>query len=432
MLKPGADGTLRCSVDAADVRPFWGRAWGIFGATGVALYLVATLAAFAAMRGIGYRVSYLAVAWPPAWQRIDEARADYFRRRAREAYAAKNFNEATLSLSLAYDLAPSDYASGLLLAQLWQTTQPVLSNRIYVRLLREHPAQWAVTAQAWFRALLARGDYPAVAQLSAEALQRHPQQALAWAHALGFATQRTGDLAPLQSALARSTSLPVSARTVLELEKTVQTSPGAAARSALAFSSGGEERAVAFFRARRLVALGFAREALDVLDGLGSGPDERDALAVRLDAYARLGYTRPRTNLIAALLRGPVTPATVEVLGAHLIRYPSPSLYDELFRKLERSPLASTPEAYPLFLTLFCVAGSYADAGRLQTAAAAMSQALGSDSATLNAVETFFLHKSAETRVETYVPFLQPLSLEVTYALLERFAPREFRPTPAP
>lgn len=428
LLKPGTDGSLRCSVDAANVRPFWARAFGIYATTAVGLYVVSTLAVFAALRGIGYPVSYASVAWPPAWQRIGEARADYFRQRARAAYAAKNFNEAVLSLSLAYELAPRDYASGLLLAQLWQTGQPVLSNRVYARLLREHPDHWAGTAQAWFRALLARGDYAAVAQLSAEAVQRHPQQALAWAQALVFATQRTGDLGALQSALARGEVLPTSARTVLRLEQSIQTAPLAEeARATLVTRIDGEDRSVAFFRARRLVALGFAREALDVLDQLGAAPEERDALAVRLDAYARLGYTRPRANLIAAIVRGPLTPTMVEVLGAHLIRYPSPTFYDELFAKLERSPLGSTTEAYPLYLTLFCVAGSYADTGRLQSTSAAMANAIGSDSAALGAVEKFFLHKTPESRVEAYLPFLQPLSLEVTYALLERFAPPEPR-----
>lgn len=422
LLKPGADGVLRCSVNAAEVRPFWGRALAIYGGMAVALYLATTLAAFAGLRAIGYRVSYVAVAWPPAWNQIDDARAVYFRDKARHAYAAKNVHEAILSLSLAYELDPRHYPTGLLLAQLWQTGQPVLSNRVYVRLLRDHPERWSGTAQGWFRALLARGDYAAVSHLSAEGVQRDPEHALAWAHALVFATRRTDDLGPLQSALERETLAPA-VRTVLALEQNVRTAPAAEARAALQAGTTADGRAVGLFRARRLIELGLAAEALDLLDRFGAPPDDRDALSVRLDAYARLGYMRPRRNLAAALLRGPLTPAIAEVLAAHLIRYPSPSLYEDLFAKLERSPPAQTAESYSLYLTLYCLAGAYGDAARLHAAAAELKRIVGSDFAALAAVERFFLRKTPDARIEAYLPVLQPLSLEVTYALLERFAP---------
>lgn len=422
LLKPAPDGGLRCSVHAADVRPFWGRAFGYYGTAALALFLVATLAVFGFMRSIGYPVSYVSIAWPPAWEQIDKARAEYFRRKARDAYAARNIHEAILSLSIAYELDPRDYSAGLLLAQLWQTGQPVLSNRVYARLLHDHPDRWSGTAQAWFRALLARGEYTTVARLSADSLSRDAAHAPAWAHALIFAVRRLDTLALLREA-SQNPEVAPEVRRVLTLEEQSHTAAASEARAALQETTGAESRFVALFRARRLVELGFARESLDLLDRLGLPADDRDALAIRLDAYAHMGYERARKNLAAALLRGPLTPAVADLLGAHLIRRPGPGLCDDLFSKLERSPPPGTVESYPLYLTLFCVAGSYGDADRMQTTGAELQRILGADFAALASVREFFLRHSPDARIEAYLPILQPLSLEVTYALLERFAP---------
>jgi hypothetical protein len=91
------------------------------------------------MRAIGYPVSYVAVAWPRSWWRIDVARAEYFLKKGANALAANHTREALSSLSYAYELAPHDYDIGFALASLWQINQPLLSDRIYARLLAEHP-----------------------------------------------------------------------------------------------------------------------------------------------------------------------------------------------------------------------------------------------------------------------------------------------------
>jgi hypothetical protein len=52
---------LRCSANTPDVRPFWLRAFGLYGGGLASIYLVAVLGVFISLRLIGYPVSILHV-----------------------------------------------------------------------------------------------------------------------------------------------------------------------------------------------------------------------------------------------------------------------------------------------------------------------------------------------------------------------------------
>ena len=112
-----------CSVDAADVRPFWGRALRYYGTILGSCYLAAALIAFIGLRSLGYRVSPLAVAWPGRWAEVDLARADYFYAQGLKAYADHDVKLSILALTEAYDLAPGRNAEA---ACLWADA-PALS-----------------------------------------------------------------------------------------------------------------------------------------------------------------------------------------------------------------------------------------------------------------------------------------------------------------
>ena len=162
LLKKDDSDRWRCSANQSDVRAFWGRAFGFYGGGAALLYLLGTLMAFTALRTTGYRVTYPGVFWPPAWGKFTGVKAEFFFAKFQRAYAAQDIREALLDLSLAYDLDPKNYDAGLLLAQLYQFGQPGLSDLVYGRLLSEHPERAEATAQLFFRALLARGDFPSV------------------------------------------------------------------------------------------------------------------------------------------------------------------------------------------------------------------------------------------------------------------------------
>jgi hypothetical protein len=95
ILKKAPDGRWVCSVDTADVRPFWGRAAAWFGGAAIVLFVAGTILAFGYLRIVGYPVRLGSVAWPPSWHEVREARASYL------------FQKAELSLHADSDSPPA-------------------------------------------------------------------------------------------------------------------------------------------------------------------------------------------------------------------------------------------------------------------------------------------------------------------------------------
>ena len=188
LLRKAPDGRWMCSVDTAAVRPFWGRAFATAARTAAVAYLCATLLAFLLFRVVGYPVAYRAVAWPPAWHEIGKARAQFFLKKAARDFRDNKPGPAMMALSQGYELDPENYDAGLTLARLSQSAWGDLSNRVYQRLLHDHPEKAAQTAAFWYAALLVRGDFQTISLLAADRVNEGP----AWLNALLFASRRTG------------------------------------------------------------------------------------------------------------------------------------------------------------------------------------------------------------------------------------------------
>ena len=73
-------------------------------------------------------------------------------------------------------------------------------------------------------------------------------------------------------------------------------------------------------------------------------------------------------------------------------------------------------------LTLLCVAGAQQDEPRLREWTEALRKTTDASYAALDAARAYFLAPVGK-RLSEVLPFLQPLSLEVNYALLSRFGP---------
>ncbi len=419
LLVPTPQG-LRCGVDTKDVRPFWGRAAGFYGGSLAAVYLTAVLGAFAFLRGIGYPVRFMAVAWPPAWREIRAARSEYFYQKAGRALTANRMNEAIISLMMAYDLNPRSYQAGLLLARLWQVSQPGLSDRVYLRLLNDDPEQATLIAEAWYRALLARGDFAKIAQVAPGFLVHDIAHTSVWMYALFFATRSTGDTKPLQLLLDENSALPANLRRLVEIELLAETGRTSDAHAALRHLPVDTLQA-AYYQIDELTVLGFPDDALLALEHNSAAISERDRVALRLDAFATKGWPSLVRNEVELILTTPVTPSSIELLCTHFIRHPDAELLAALFDKLQRTPLPPNTETYQATLALFCAAGVNADWVDLRTARNTLRQLSGASFTTLDVAEAFFRGKSAERRLGSVLPVLQPLALDVTYSLFDHY-----------
>ncbi|CAM3112192.1 hypothetical protein [Rariglobus hedericola] len=423
LLQQTEAGPWRCSVNRTDVRPFWGRAGVFYGTAFVTCYLVAGLSAFIFMRSVGYQVTYAGVLWPPAWSKFTPIRTEFFLQKYQAGVASGDMQSAVLALSTAYNLDPTNYAAGRQLAHFWQVPQPSLSNQVYSRLLHEHPEEAEATAQVWFLALLARGDFPAIEALAVERIIAAPDQSGAWLNAFLFANRRTGNAAAREQ-IATTAGMPSTVTFLLTLSKDLQKNKPDQARARLLTAAAGAGDALSFFQVcRQLIDRGFAQEALQWIDKRSSLLGPRDLIALRLDAIATLRWGTTLRSEVETLLVTKPEPVIMELLSAHLIRYPDAAVRDVVFARLERDPLPIEATSYSAYLSLFCAAGVGRDETHLRWVSARIKQIVRTDFRSLDLIGDTLMNASSNRRVENYLQALQPLPLEVSYALFDHYAP---------
>jgi tetratricopeptide (TPR) repeat protein len=406
---------LRCSVNTKDVRPFWGRAVGFYSGTLGASCLAAVLGVFVLLRGIGYPVRFVAVAWPPAWSEIRIARGEYFFQKARRALAANRPKEAGLALRNAYECNPHDYRAGLMLAKLFQVGQPAQADFVYAHLLHDDIAQSALIAEQWYRGLLAHGDFQEIAQVVPVLLVHDAAHAQVWMHAMFFATRCLGDTRPLLQMLAQDYPLAPGLRHLVEIELLIETGRTNEAHEALR-ALHVDRSYIAYYQASELTALGFPDEALAAINNNAGFLPSQDVSALRLDAFGAEGWMSLVRNEVELVLSAPSSTASVELLCAHFIRHPDPKSFAELFEKLRREPLPQTTATYEATVALFCAAGVNGDGPNLLIARNALRQ-LGLPSFNdLDQAEAFFRGQSDQQRLGNILPMFQPPPFEIAYA----------------
>lgn len=424
LLKRQPNGEWSCSVHAAEVRPFWGRAAAIGCVLAVAGFLITSAALYGTLRTIGYEVSYRAVAWPPAWHEITLARSDFFYRKALAAQIDGKPGEALLALSVAYELNPANHTSGRLLAALCQISHPHQSNQVYQRLLHDHPPLRDEIAHDWFRALLARQDYPGIQRLAAERLLHNQTFSDPWLQALLFASRQTQDSEFLAEFLAEP-SLPPSLRPWIELATRLETSP-ANARPALLHEAASLAQSPfhVYLLVRQALRHDLAREALGWLESPPHPLPDRERRLLRLDTFASLGWQSPRSNEFDLLLRPPTHAAQIQLLATHLVRHPDPELHQRLLHKINSGPPLLAPEDFPSHLILFCLAASLGQPDEMERRAPVLRRLAERPFLTLDAIIAAYHHNPLSAHLTAFLPALQPLPLEFTYALLDSPAPR--------
>ena len=384
-------------------------------------YLAGVLAFFIFLRAVGYPVSIIHVAWPPSWHRVGQARGWFFMEKARQSFAANRTSEAILYLSNAYEFDPANYAAGLTLAKTLQVGQPIVSNRIFDRLLHEHPARHDATAQEWFRALLARGDFEAISTVARDEVLAGGPHASVWMRALVFAARQ----GHRDSALRTLRESPKPAAIVWQplLDTELLSLAGHSAQSRALLDHADWTRLPpygVFYQVSRLTELGDAFAALDALDRNGSALDTETRVSLELAAYARQGSQRPLHQLVTRLLASKLNLPVLKVLAAHLIRYPDQAVLDQVYTRFRAEPLPFTTDSAGVYFSLLCAAAVNADWPKFDALRTSITEHAGSSQAVLAAVEAFFRGRTGATRITSYLPAL-PLPIEVNYALIERY-----------
>jgi hypothetical protein len=432
LLRRLPDGAWRCSVDSGQVRPFWGRAAGYWGGAGAAAYLGATLAVFLFLRTVGYPVHYGSIAWPPAWHQVREARGRYFFAKAEQALRENRPVPALMWLAQSYELDPANYSAGRVLAQLWEAGGIDYSNRLYRRLMRDHPEERTATAQAWFTALLVHGDFPTIETLARDQLAADPPHATAWLNALLFASRRTGGQAALSEA-SKDPALPPYFRQICAWELRLRTASREDKRRILTepLHTSAVAPYVVYYRIERLLDAGLADEALLQLNQFRGGLSARDRVSLELEAYWALGWRNFLFGETDQLLAGPPSAPLVEVLSAHLIRHPDPALLAKVCTAVTQRPLPLDGEAAGAYASLFCAAGAAGDWVRLGLLASEIQRVTASRCPALATVEAYFRGDFRVNPVERYLPALSILPIEVDYALFDFSDRRRITPKPA-
>jgi hypothetical protein len=424
---------LRCSADAADVKPFWTRAAATYGATLLCLYLCGALGVFVFLRIVGYPVNVFHVALPPLWPRVVEARSWFFLHKSNLAFDQDRISEGLLYLTNAYEFDPANYTVGLSLAKHLQVGQAARSDEVFQRLLRDHPDHRHATAQDWFRALLARGSFERVATLARDELLAGSPHPAVWIRALIFSIRRLPTDKLLRELRADRAPALRPWQPVFEVESLRHQGQVRQARARL--DSPWPDTPADFSLYYRVSVLSEMRDPFAALDLLGRQPNLLDAEAaftLRIDALANGGMKRSLQQEIERSLATPLTPATlpiVKVICAHLIRHPDREIFEGLAQKISREKVPLQTDSAGIWFSLFCTAGVVGDRGRLQELTARLRNASEKPFLALATVEAFFRGETAERRISTFLPLL-PLPLEVTYALLERYPASTLPPAP--
>jgi hypothetical protein len=415
---------LRCSANTADVRPFWGRAAAIWGSTAIGCYLSGALALFIFLRAIGYPVNIFHVTLPTHWYRVTEVRSGFFLNRANEAFTQGRVTDALLYLSSAYEFDRGNYTAGFLLAKHLQVGQPARSDEIFQALLLSQPDRARQTAQEWFRALLARGNFERVATLAREELLAGAPSPAVWVRALIFARRRLspppeGDAAELPAGASGDPWRPVFA-----VEKLLREGRKEEARALLTrdWPETPDEFEV-FYQGTMLTELGDNFAALDALGRKPAVTDAEVVFTVRLNALAADRKKRLLEQEVTQVLAPAFSPRTLgltKVLCAHLIRHPDKAVFERLMEKVSREQLPFNDETAGIWFSLFCAAGAVGDHDVLGQITAHIRQGTGQPFLALGAVAAFFRGETPEKRITPFLPTLM-LPLEVTYALLERY-----------
>ncbi|MFI5337546.1 MAG: tetratricopeptide repeat protein [Opitutales bacterium] len=359
-LQQQADGDWRCGVDAAQIRPFWGRAAAWWGGTLTALWLVVTLPAWAVLWKTGVRVPYWEVAWPGGWSEVAKARGQAYVARAEQAMVARRYDEMVLCLQSALRSDPQNFPAHVYMANLaWAQGNYAVANDRYQAMMRDYPAQRPMVARAWLPKLLVLGDMRGIKEIAQAMLTQDPGAAGPWSHALIFSARQTDDPVVLVQAM-QLPNLPAAIRPILAAN-----AAGLAGQRSTAWRlfgelmpAGDQAQFIAYQQIEGLLEFGAPDKALELLDTGKPILNASDRLYFRLRAFSQLGWGETSQTAIRDAFHGIDLPR-LDAIAVYLVRcHDRPGL----IRVLDMMALAPRAEKLDgTFAMLYLAAGLWGD-----------------------------------------------------------------------
>ncbi len=360
---------------------------------------------------------------------MEKARADYFYRLALRSLAAGDVRRCFLALGQVHTLDPGNAGAAKLLAQFTEITNPEYSDAIYAQLVAARGADAADTAEIWVHALLSRGDYPSVAALSARMLQEGAGHVPAWSQGLLFAQRMGAGPGEADRLLASDRPVPGEARSALSLARSLRTGTDDERFKVVQLYLGGATTPFeVYFSLRCALDLGRASDVLLFIQGQqGSALNPYDRESLKLDAYSVLGWHGPERREIESILDQSVSSSTVNLVSAHLVRYPDAETAARLFELLAAKPLEATAGNAGAHVALLCMAGVNGQPASMAREAELVGGIVGGTFPAWDNVRSFFEGRSPAKNPAVILPALGQLPLEMVYAIDAHYrgAPRK-------
>jgi len=417
----------RCSVHAAQVRPYWGRVFRWIGLALVGAYLAGTVAVWAGLRAVGGApVGWLQVAWPGQWREIKPVQSAHLFRQAMDSFAQGRLPEAHLKLTTARALDPANYDVALLLAQISMFQRSYLfSDDLFMDLWRKYPATRLRTAIVYHDTLLSLDRMEKLAEFTVMMASTDPGRAVVWVRSalLAARSMRAEEAARFrEKQSATLVLLAPHAQLLLAAELDLRAGDESTALAAFRRKFAGPFNPFyAHYQIERLAGVGATGDAQALLDAQGQQLGEVERLMAQTTVSQLTGDRVLALASFRILLRQSLNAERVERLATFLIMHPDAGFFRELHDRVQREPpLEGTVDGATMWITgVAC--GAPVEAEFWQKHGRQPSSAKYPQVTKLDFTSRNLLAPGSVCHLINVVP----LSRDVILALLGRVAPQE-------
>jgi hypothetical protein len=307
------------------------------------------------------------------------------------------------------------------LAHLFQLAgQSAVAEHTYKRLMQDVPEQRAAIAQVWIRLLLARANYTDIKPLATAMLSEDSHRREAWLHALLFAARQSDDPAALDPLLSSEHGLPNWSVDLVRMEQQILQGKTDRALPALTrLYPATTSSYVPLYQADRLLRLGYAEQAANLVNAYGKMLPPDVASILRLRAYRIKGWTSLVGPEFEGLMQSPLSPRTATLCSAYLMEWPDHAAAAGLLQRFLASGPTLSSETLPLYQAVFLVAATSGLTVQATQVMGQISAFTKSDGKALHGLGELLRTNPESAQLAQLLPSVA-LPIEVIYALQGR------------